>query len=81
MRATPKISDGHVSSTAEYRTTELPAPNGDVAEAVIAAIREITHIEDKGKLPLSMGVRDSSVDLEVKLKSKEGKNKLKIKFK
>jgi len=44
-------------------------------------VREITHIEDKGKLPLAIGIRDSSVNLEVKLTSKEGKNKLKIEFK
>lgn len=74
--------DGGVRVTAEYRKTELPAMNGRVAEAVMAAVREITHIDaDKGRLPLSIGIRDSSVDLEVKIKSKEKREKLKLKFK
>ena len=74
--------DGGVRVVAEYRKTELPAMDGRVAEAVMAAVREITHIDvDKGSLPLSIGVRDSSVDLEVKIKSKEKRDKLKLKFK
>lgn len=79
--AIEKTDDGQVHVTAVYRTAELPSPDGDIADAVIAAVRQITHIEEKGKLPLAIGIRDSSVNLEVKLKSKEGKNKLKIEFK
>lgn len=74
--------EGGVRVVAEYRKTELPALDGRVAEAVMKAVREITHIEeDKGRLPLSVGVRDSSVDLDVKIKSKEKGEKLKLKFK
>jgi len=72
--------DDRVMVTAVYRTAQLPAPDGKIADAVIEAVREITHIEDKGKLPLSIGIRNSSVELEVKLKSKKGKNKLEIEF-
>ena len=44
-------------------------------------MREITHIEgDKGKLPLSLGIRDSSIDIEVKVKSEGGENKISLKF-
>ena len=74
-------SDGQVHVEAEYRTTELPPPNEKIAAAVIDVVREITHIEDKGSLPLSIGIRDSSVDLEVKIKSKDGNDQLKLKFK
>jgi len=73
--------EGGVRVRAEYHTAELPPPSDKIAQAVIAAVRDITHIEDKGKLPLSVGIRDSSIDLEVKLKSKHGKEKLKLKFK
>ena len=74
--------DGGVRVTAEYRKTELPVMNGRVAEAVMSAVREITHIDaDKGRLPLSVGIRGNSVDLEVKIKSKEKREKLKLKFK
>lgn len=73
--------DGQVRVKAEYRTAELPPPDEKIAGAVIEAVREITHIEDKGKLPLSIGVRDSSIDLDVKVKTKDGKQKVKLKFK
>ena len=79
--AIERSDDGRVQVSAVYRTAELPAPDSEIADAVIAAVREITHIEDKGKLPLAIGVRDSSIDLEVKLKSKKGNSKLKIEFK
>ncbi len=73
--------DGRVQVTAEYRVTELPAPSPEIAAAVVRAVREITHIEeDKGKLPLSIGIRDSSVDIQVKVKAKEGENKVTLKF-
>ena len=72
---------GEVRVTAEYRPAALPTPKGEVAAAVISAVREITHMEKSGKLPLTVGIRDNSIDLEVKIKSKHGKEKLKLKFK
>jgi len=66
---------------AEYRPADLPAPSKATAEKVVEAVREITHIEgDKGKLPLSLGIRDSSIDIEVKVKSEGGENKISLKF-
>jgi hypothetical protein len=73
--------DGRVRVKAEYRTADLPEPDQGIAEAVIEAVRSITHIEeDKGKLPVSIGIRDSSVDLEIKIKARGGKQKVKLKF-
>ncbi len=70
-----------VRVTAEYRPAELPAPNGAIADKIMAAIREITHIETtKGKMPLTLGIRDSSVDINVKVKSKEEKNSVTLEF-
>ena len=76
-----QAGDGTVRVVAEYRPTDLPAPKKAVAEKIMAVVREITHIEDaKGKLPLSLGVRGSSVDLEVKVKSKADESTISLKF-
>jgi hypothetical protein len=45
------------------------------------AVREVTHIEgDKGKSPLSLGVRNDSIELQVKIKTKDDREKVTIKF-
>ncbi len=76
-----KGDDGQVRVTAEYRVSELPSPGTAVGAKVIAAIREITHIDaEKGKTQLALGMRDSSVDLEVTIKSKKGHEKVSLKF-
>lgn len=76
-----QAGDGSVRVVAEYRPTELPAPSKAIAENIMSVVREITHIEDeKGKLPLSLGIRDSSIDIEVKVKSKGGENVVGLKF-
>ena len=74
-------SGDDVTVEAEYRKSALPAPTSDVAQSIIAAAREITHIDQaKGKTPLSLGVRDSSITVEVKVKSKDDRNRLSLKF-
>lgn len=75
-------SGDDVTVVAEYRETELPAPTGAIAEKIIATAREMTHLTDaKGKMPLSLGIRDSSITVEVKVKSKAGTETLSLKFK
>jgi hypothetical protein len=70
-----------VKVTAEYRRGELPSPGNAVAERIFEAVRGITHIDSsKGKTQLALGVRDSSVDLRVKIKSRDGQEKISIKF-
>jgi hypothetical protein len=70
-----------VKVTAEYRTSELPSPGNEVGDHIFAAVRGITHIDEpKGKTQLALGMRDSSIDLHIKVKSKDGKEKIKIKF-
>ena len=69
--------DGKISVTAEYRKTELPSPDPETARQIFEAVGRITHIEgDKGKTALALGIRDSSIDLGVKIKNKEGKKKI-----
>jgi hypothetical protein len=76
-----QAGDQSVRVVAEYRPADLPAPSKAVAAKVMDAVREITHIEaDKGKMPLSLGIRDSSVDIEVKIKSKGDENQISLKF-
>ena len=73
--------DGQVAVKAKYREAELPTPGETVGEKVLEAIREITHLEgDKGKTPLALGIRDSSLELSVKLKSKDGFERVTLKF-
>ena len=74
-------NDGTVSVMAEYRDTELPSPGETVAGHIFEAIREITHIESaKGKSQLALGIRDSSLDLEISTKEKDDYKKMTIKF-
>ncbi len=76
-----QAGDDKVRVTAEYRKSELPAPNAETARKIVEVIREITHIEDaKGKIPLSLGIRDSSIDVQIKIKSKGDQNKVSLKF-
>ena len=50
-------------------------------EKVLEAIRGITHIDaDRGETRLALGIRDSSIDLEVKIKAKKSSQKISLKF-
>ena len=76
-----RSADGEVRVTAKYRETELPTPGSEVGAKIMETVREITHIEDqKGKTPLALGIRNDSIELEVKLKEKEGREQVCIKF-
>lgn len=76
-----RTTDGNVRVTAEYRKSELPSPGPDVVNNIFETVREITHLEgDKGKTDLALGIRDSSIGLRVKVKSKDGGDKISIKF-
>ena len=76
-----RSSEGTVRVVAEYRDSDLPSPGSEVGEKIVDAVREITHIEeDKGKTPLSLGIRNDTVDLKIKLKAKKDKEKITIKF-
>jgi hypothetical protein len=73
--------DGNVKVTAEYRKTELPSPGGEVAAKIIASLIGITHLDGgEGKTQLALGIRDSSINLTIKMKSKDGGKKVTIGF-
>ena len=74
-------ADGTPSVTAEYRKSQLPSPGQNVGEEIMKVVQSITHIEgDKGKMPLALGIRDSNVNLKVKMKTEKGKTKVSIEF-
>jgi hypothetical protein len=76
-----KAPGGTVKVTAEYHRTELPSPGDAVGERIFDTVRAITHIDDaKGKTLLALGLRDSSIDLHIKIKSKNGQEKISINF-
>lgn len=76
-----RSADGHVTVTAKYRKSELPTPGGQVGGKIFEAVREITHLDgDKGKTPLALGIRDSSVELTVAVKTQDDRQRVTIKF-
>ncbi|MFO8090611.1 MAG: hypothetical protein R6U13_12280 [Desulfatiglandaceae bacterium] len=73
--------DGQIKVMAEYRPAELPSPGRSIGEKVIESVRGITHLEkEKGKTTLALGIRDSSIDLKVKVKKDENREKVTLKF-
>jgi hypothetical protein len=76
-----RSKDGEINVTAEYRESELPSPGSDIGAKIIEAVREITHIEgDKGETPLALGIRNDSIEIQVKMNTEEDKEKITLKF-
>ena len=73
--------DGQINVTAKYRETELPSPGEAVGTKIFETVGGITHLEGgKGKTPLALGIRNDSIELRVKMKQKEGRQRISIKF-
>ncbi len=76
-----RSKDGAVRVTAKYREAELPSPGSEVGAKIMEALREVTHIEGgKGKTPLALGIRNDSIELRVKMKTKHDREKVTIRF-
>lgn len=76
-----RSKDGKIKVTAQYRETELPSPGAEIGEKVMNAVREITHIEgEKGKSPLALGIRNDSIELKIKMKSKDKGDRVTLTF-
>ncbi len=72
---------GGVKVTAEYRKAELPSPGGPIAEKIIKAVKDITHLEGNEKeTTLAFGIRNNSLDLKIKSKHEGNDEKITIKF-
>ena len=73
--------DGAITVLAEYRTTELPSPGHDTGLKIFETFREMTHIDaERGKTALALGIRDSSIELNLKIRMKDGTEKISIGF-
>ena len=73
--------DGKITVLAEYRTAELPSPGQGAGLKIFETFREMTHIDtEKGKTALALGIRDSSIELNVKIRMKDGAEKISIGF-
>ena len=73
--------DGSVTVTAKYRKTDLPSPGSEVGQKVIEAVRAITHFEeDTGKGPLALGVRNDSLEIDVKVEREREGEQITLKF-
>jgi hypothetical protein len=76
-----RTPQGDVKVTAKYRTAELPSPGKIIGDKVFTALREITHIEtEKGKTPLALGIRDSSLEVKIAFKSEDEGETVSLKF-
>lgn len=76
-----RTSAGDVTVTARYRESELPSPGAGIGAGIVDVVKGITHIEgEKGTLPVVIGIRDGSIELEVKFKKSEEGEEVVIKF-
>ena len=76
-----RSKDGAITVSAKYRESELPSPGADIGARILEAVREITHIEGgEGKSPLALGIRNDSIEIQVKMKSEENGEKVTLKF-
>jgi hypothetical protein len=76
-----RSAGGTVRAEVEYRDAELPSPGKEIGAKVIQAVRQITHLEGrKGKIPLIVGIRDSSIEITVKIEEEHGGEKITLEF-
>jgi len=68
-----RAADGEITITAKYRESELPSPGAAIGGKIFDVVKGITHIEgEKGKVPVAIGIRDSSIELKVRV-AQDGK--------
>ncbi len=59
----------------------LPIPAHDIIEKIFANCRSIMHLEeDKGKMPLSLGLKNDSIEVQMKIELKGDDEALKFKM-
>jgi hypothetical protein len=76
-----RLKDGTAKVTAEYHKSELPSPGPEVGDKIIEAVRGITHLEgEKAKSALALGIRESSIEVNIKMKRSEDGEKVTLEF-
>jgi len=76
-----KGKDGSLKAIGKYRKSELPSPGADVGARIFETIRGVAHIEgDKGKMPLALGIKDSSIEIEIEVDHDGDEDAVTIRF-
>jgi hypothetical protein len=77
-----RSKEGKVSLAVEARGNyQLPPPNAEVADRVFSIARSITHIDkDQGKSPLSLGLRNDRMEINLEFDRKGGGESLSLVF-
>lgn len=76
-----RSKNGEVQVVAKYRKSELPSPGMEIGGKILEAVKGITHIEkEEGKIPLALGIMDSSLEVCVELEKEDGGEEVTIKF-
>lgn len=74
-------SDGGVDVRAKYREALLRSPGSEVGSKIIETLKHVVGVEgDKGKSPLALGIRDSSLALKVKYEKHGSEETVTLKF-
>ena len=76
-----KGKDGKIRVEGKYYKSELPSPGAEVGDKIFEVVRDVTHIEGEGgKIPLALGIRDSSIEVGIKIKHDGEGESVSIKF-
>ena len=59
----------------------LPPPSGPLFDRIVSVLRGILHLDDdKGAMPLALGLKNDQVELHVKVERKGDDEKIKLRF-
>jgi hypothetical protein len=73
--------EGGVEVRAKYREAPLRSPGSEVAAKILEAAKHIVGLEEsEGSSRLALGIRDSSLELKIKVEQERGRERLVIKF-
>jgi hypothetical protein len=76
-----RSTDGGISVSATYRESELPKPPSPIGRKIFDVVKDITHIEgDRGEMPVAVGIRDSSIEVGMKLDRDNGQEEVVLSF-
>jgi hypothetical protein len=75
-----RSAGGKLSVIAKYRESELPAPPEPVGGKIFDVARAIAHLDDRGRAPVVIGIRDGSIEIEVSLGGSDGVEEVMLKF-
>jgi len=76
-----RSKEGRVTVQAKYREILLPSPGPVVGSKILETFRAITHLEGKkGRIPLALGIRNDSLNLQIKLEREGDQETVTIDF-